>query len=753
MSTAAERIDTLADGVATALGEGRTTLTHIRGPRGSGKTWTLDRVGQRLEAAGVRVLRTSGGEVDRAIPFAALSTLLGAAVAGSADDWPALRAAVTFEPEPVDSVLVTTETLRLLALLASAGPLALLVDDVHLLDTPSADALTFAARRAGVLVVLTTGPDAAADATAVEWRVGDTSAAVLASMLEAEGVARGAAEACAAAANGNPGLALALADGLSAEQRAGAVPVAPLPRPAGGLADELQRRLRSHGDGVSRALVVAAAEPGGDGAAVRAALRALGETEAGLAAAEEAGLVEVVGTRLLFPDPWTRSAAYHLVAPASRRAAHRALAAAFSEPGQAAQRAWHLAAGADGPSRAVTEALMLLADDTARRGGAAAAAAMAERAAEFAPDTSHRTDCLLAALERWIDTAGLDGIRRVAPLLDRSDPEAAAAWAEADAFLRGDPVDSVADVGDGRWTRHRSIRLAVLRSLAEGDHRGATAVLAESAGADPRLRVAAALALRHAGRLKDAREELTRALLVLEGCDAAARWWAALVAADLDVLQGRADEALAGLARLPAGLPAEWTEWASVLRARATLALDPSVEPAGIPGSFAVVGVGPLAEIRGRVAEGLRTRRVAAFETAWTLADEHQLPIEGAEARMWAVSTAGVDARVADLAVATLQRCGSRGWEPRLRVPATAPIGAPVLTDPALDALSQAERRVAEAVARGLTNREVADHLYLSVKTVDFHLQQMYRKLGIRSRTELAVRMAGYLPPTTGERG
>ena len=46
-------------------------------------------------------------------------------------------------------------------------------------------------------------------------------------------------------------------------------------------------------------------------------------------------------------------------------------------------------------------------------------------------------------------------------------------------------------------------------------------------------------------------------------------------------------------------------------------------------------------------------------------------------------------------------------------------------------------------MSEGLTNREVASTLFLSVKTVDFHLQQIYRKLGVRSRTELAVRVAG----------
>ncbi len=53
--------------------------------------------------------------------------------------------------------------------------------------------------------------------------------------------------------------------------------------------------------------------------------------------------------------------------------------------------------------------------------------------------------------------------------------------------------------------------------------------------------------------------------------------------------------------------------------------------------------------------------------------------------------------------------------------------------------LSKAELRVADVVAQGLTNRQTAETLFLSVKTVDFHLQQIYRKLGVRTRTELAV--------------
>lgn len=49
---------------------------------------------------------------------------------------------------------------------------------------------------------------------------------------------------------------------------------------------------------------------------------------------------------------------------------------------------------------------------------------------------------------------------------------------------------------------------------------------------------------------------------------------------------------------------------------------------------------------------------------------------------------------------------------------------------------------MAVLVARGSTNREAAAAMFLSPKTVDAHLSRIYRKLGVRSRTELASAMA-----------
>ncbi len=59
----------------------------------------------------------------------------------------------------------------------------------------------------------------------------------------------------------------------------------------------------------------------------------------------------------------------------------------------------------------------------------------------------------------------------------------------------------------------------------------------------------------------------------------------------------------------------------------------------------------------------------------------------------------------------------------------------------AVGELTETERRVAELAAAGLTNREVAQRLFLAVKTVEANLARVYSKLGITSRAELGARM------------
>jgi DNA-binding NarL/FixJ family response regulator len=57
-----------------------------------------------------------------------------------------------------------------------------------------------------------------------------------------------------------------------------------------------------------------------------------------------------------------------------------------------------------------------------------------------------------------------------------------------------------------------------------------------------------------------------------------------------------------------------------------------------------------------------------------------------------------------------------------------------------VDGLTAREREIAGLVAAGRTNREIAEQLVLSTRTVDAHLRRIYGKLGVRSRVELAGR-------------
>ena len=99
-----------------------------------------------------------------------------------------------------------------------------------------------------------------------------------------------------------------------------------------------------------------------------------------------------------------------------------------------------------------------------------------------------------------------------------------------------------------------------------------------------------------------------------------------------------------------------------------------------------------------------------------------------------------------DVGLRLAQRCGarplaSRAYEELLTSGRRLRRGD--LEDPA--ALTAGERRIAQMAADGLTNREIARTLFLSVKTIEMHLGRTYRKLEIATRTELgdALERAG----------
>ncbi|WP_433337581.1 AAA family ATPase [Spirillospora sp. CA-294931] len=75
---------------------------------------------------------------------------------------------------------------------------------------------------------------------------------------------------------------------------------------------------------------------------------------------------------------------------------------------------------------------------------------------------------------------------------------------------------------------------------------------------------------------------------------------------------------------------------------------------------------------------------------------------------------------------------------------------------PSVDVLTASEKRVAELVSRGASNREIAVALALSVKTVEATLTRIYRKRGVRSRTQLIaalhVPVTDTVPPPAADR-
>jgi DNA-binding CsgD family transcriptional regulator len=90
-----------------------------------------------------------------------------------------------------------------------------------------------------------------------------------------------------------------------------------------------------------------------------------------------------------------------------------------------------------------------------------------------------------------------------------------------------------------------------------------------------------------------------------------------------------------------------------------------------------------------------------------------------------------------EAAVATFEDVGARLWVERARAE-LARIGGRAA---ASGELTPSERRIADLVVEGKTNKEVAAALVISTRTVESALSQIYRKLDVRSRTELARKL------------
>jgi predicted ATPase/DNA-binding CsgD family transcriptional regulator len=129
------------------------------------------------------------------------------------------------------------------------------------------------------------------------------------------------------------------------------------------------------------------------------------------------------------------------------------------------------------------------------------------------------------------------------------------------------------------------------------------------------------------------------------------------------------------------------------------------------------------------------TRSFAAYESR--LADAHAQLGEATVEEAWVGGKAMTEREAVEYALATEQEAPS----PVTSAPEQEVIGEQLAT------LTHREWEVAELVARGLTNRRIAGELHIAERTVTTHVGRILKKLGLRSREQVAARMTGQQRP------
>ena len=394
-----------------AAHQGVSSAVLIRGSLGTGKTSLLQHAA--AGAVDIRRIEVAAVESESEFAYAGLHALMNPLRAHlddiSEDHAKALRGALALDEAVVAGRLyIGAAMLALLGAAATERPLLCTLDDAHWLDPASGDALRFAARRLeaeGVVLLF-----AARDVSTRPFRTDGLASIELRGLSEPEAlslleerfgsaISPPVAASLARATGGNPRALVEAPLLLSERQLAGTEPIVG-PLPVSEVHERaIERLLDPLSDAAERALLVAAAA---DTHTMRVVSQTDGSIADGLEECEEAGLVELGGGHLLFPDPLVRSAAYQSASPAARRAAHAALARALEGDHSARERrAWHLAASTVGPDESVAAELLAAAISVQDRRGHAAAAALFEDAARLSPNRAARDHRLYLAARAW----------------------------------------------------------------------------------------------------------------------------------------------------------------------------------------------------------------------------------------------------------------------------------------------------------------------------------------------------------------
>ena len=154
--------------------------------------------------------------------------------------------------------------------------------------------------------------------------------------------------------------------------------------------------------------------------------------------------------------------------------------------------------------------------------------------------------------------------------------------------------------------------------------------------------------------------------------------------------------------------------------------------------------IATAARCRGLLLEAMGVEAGPEFEAALREHDREPRPFDrartlrayGAYLRRRRRKTAAREAL--EEAAAVFQRLGAQLWSARVHDELAQIGGRP----PTTKTLTPTERRIADRVASGRSNAEVANEMFLSPKTIEWNLSKIYRKLSVRSRAELAAKLA-----------
>ena len=403
-----DRERAVIDRLLLDVGSGRSRALVLRGQAGIGKTALLDEIVARAE--GMAVVRLSGVESERELAYGALYPLWCRLTDAGVSRLPvpqglALRAAFGVEAGPAPSVfLVGLAMLNGLADLAGQHSLVVAVDDADWLDLPSAQTLSFVARRLqaeGVGLVFAAREMMPELEGLLELPLGglapEDARRLLESVLRVD-VDEAIVDRFIAETEGNPLAVLELSSGLASPDPEG---MFDRRDPRGlwvELEDSFRRRVQALNREAQMLLLIAAAEPSGDPLVFWRAVDLLGVSRDAAEVLYEAGLLRV-GLSVVFRHPLVRSASYRFASVDARRSVHRALSEAVDPDVDADRRALHRALAARGPDEQVAVDLERSAERALRRGGYGAAASLLERALTLTCDRDRRGRRALAAAQ------------------------------------------------------------------------------------------------------------------------------------------------------------------------------------------------------------------------------------------------------------------------------------------------------------------------------------------------------------------